>query len=174
MNEIQQRARAVKILVLDVDGVLTNGQLLMLPTGEEIKAFHTLDGHGIKMLQRVGILTAIITGRDAPATAARVRQLGINHYFAGIADKAAAFAELLQRTALQAADCAYVGDDVPDLPVLQQVGFACAPPEAHATVRQAVHYITQASAGYGAVREVCDMILSAQALCDANGEAHLA
>ncbi len=173
MNEITQRARSVKILVLDVDGVLTDGRIFILPSGEEVKAFHTLDGHGIKMLQRAGIETAIITGRDAAATAARVRQLGIPYYFAGIADKAAAFAQLLAQSGLSAADCAYMGDDTPDLPVLTQVRLACAPAQAHHSVRAAVHYITEASAGRGAVREVCDLILAAQGLGD-DGKAHLA
>lgn len=173
MNEIAQRARGVKMLVLDVDGVLTDGRIFILPSGEEVKAFHTLDGHGIKMLQRAGIETAIITGRDAAATAARVRQLGIPHYFAGIADKAAAFTQLLAQSGLSAADCAYIGDDTPDLPVLTQVRLACAPHQAHHSVRAAVHYVTEAGAGRGAVREVCDLILTAQGLSD-HGKAYLA
>lgn len=159
---IIERAKNIAMLILDVDGVLSDGRIYINAQGEESKSFHTLDGHGIKMLQQVGIPTAIITGRDAPSVAFRVRQLGIEHYMAGIGDKKTAFAQLLQKTALRAEQCAYVGDDVVDLPVMTRVGLSIAPPEAHAFVLQHAHHQTIAHAGKGAVREVCDLLLYAQ------------
>ncbi|ASK27467.1 KdsC family phosphatase [Neisseria chenwenguii] len=160
--EIQARAAKIKLLVLDVDGVLTDGRIYIRDTGEEIKAFHTLDGHGLKMLQASGVQTAIITGRDAPSVGLRVKQLGINHYFKGIHDKRAAYAELRAAAGVEEDECAFVGDDVVDLPVMVRCGLPVAVPQAHWFARQHAVYVTSRDAGKGAVREVCDLIMQAQ------------
>ncbi|WP_037585914.1 3-deoxy-manno-octulosonate-8-phosphatase KdsC [Stenoxybacter acetivorans] len=157
-----QAAQKIKLLIMDVDGVLTDGRIFIRDNGEEIKSFHTLDGHGIKMLHDSGVQTAIITGRDAPSVAVRVRQLGIHHYFKGIHDKRACYATLLQQTSLTEAECAYIGDDVVDLPVMVRCGLPVAVPQAHRFVLQHAAYVTQANAGAGAVRELCDLIMQAQ------------
>jgi 3-deoxy-D-manno-octulosonate 8-phosphate phosphatase (KDO 8-P phosphatase) len=162
-----ERARRVRLMVFDVDGVLTDGRLWYGPRGEELKAFHTLDGHGLKMLAQSGIPTAILSGRSSAAVAARAAELGIAHVLQGAQDKAAGFAALLARLGVQPAEAGCMGDDVPDLPVLERCGFACAPREAHATVLRAAHYVTTASAGAGAAREVCEYLLRAQGKLDA-------
>ncbi|MDO4907490.1 HAD family hydrolase [Neisseria sp.] len=160
--ELQARAAAVKLLIMDVDGVLTDGRIFIRDNGEEIKAFHTLDGHGLKMLQATGVQTAVITGRDAPSVGVRVRQLGIGHYYKGIHDKRAAYAQLLAEAGVEEHECAFIGDDVVDLPVMVRCGLPAAVPEAHWFTLQHAAYVTQKSAGNGAVREVCDLIMQAQ------------
>lgn len=160
--ELQQRAAAIKLLILDVDGVLTDGHIYIRDTGEEIKSFHTLDGHGIKMLAASGVQTAIITGRDAPSVGIRVQQLGIAYYFKGIHDKRAAYAQLREQAGVAEHECAFVGDDVVDLPVMVRCGLPVAVPEAHWFTREHAAYITRRPAGKGAVREVCDLIMQAQ------------
>ena len=154
-SDLQQRALGIKLLILDVDGVLTDGRIFIRDNGEEIKSFHTLDGHGLKMLQASGVQTAIITGRDAPS-------VGINYYFKGIHDKRAAYAQLREQAGVEEHECAFVGDDVVDLPVMVRCGLAVAVPEAHWFTLQYAHYVTQRSGGAGAVREVCDLIMQAQ------------
>ena len=156
----------IQLLILDVDGVLTDGKIYLAADGQEIKVFHTLDGHGIKMLLQAGIQVAIITGRDAPATAARVKQLGIQHYYAGVADKIKAFEDLLQKTQIAEKNCAYMGDDLPDLPVLRRVGLSVAPDNAHDLIKKEVALVTQRKGGEGAVRELCDRILSVHTLSE--------
>ncbi|PSJ79902.1 KdsC family phosphatase [Neisseria iguanae] len=160
--ELQKRAAQIKLLILDVDGVLTDGHIYIRDTGEEIKPFHTLDGHGIKMLAASGVQAAIITGRDALSVGIRVRQLGIAYYFKGIQDKRAAYAQLLEQAGVAEHECAFVGDDVVDLPVMVRCGLPAAVPEAHWFTREHAAYITQHPAGKGAVREVCDLIMQAQ------------
>lgn len=160
--DLQKRAEHIKLLVLDVDGVLTDGHIYIRDTGEEIKSFHTLDGHGLKMLQASGVQTAIITGRDAPSVGLRVKQLGINYYFKGIHDKRTAYAELRGQAGVEEHECAFVGDDVVDLPVMVSCGLAVAVPEAHWFTLQHAVYVTRRPAGKGAVREVCDLIMQAQ------------
>ena len=160
--ELQARAAQIKLLILDVDGVLTDGRIYIRDNGEEIKSFHTLDGHGLKMLQNSGVQTAIITGRDAPSVGLRVKQLGINHYYKGIHDKRAAYAQLRQQAGMAEHECAFVGDDVVDLPVMVRCGLPVAVPEAHWFTLQHAAYVTRRSAGKGAVREVCDLIMQAQ------------
>lgn len=161
-HELQQRAASIKLLILDVDGVLTDGHIYIRDTGEEIKSFHTLDGHGLKMLQASGVQTAIITGRDAPSVGLRVKQIGIQYYFKGIHDKRAAYAQLREQAGVEEHECAFVGDDVVDLPVMVRCGLPIAVPEAHDFTLQHAAYITRRSAGKGAVREVCDLIMQAQ------------
>ena len=160
--ERQQRLRDIKLLILDVDGVLTSAQLFIGGNGEIIKAFNTLDGHGIKMLHQTGVQTAIITGRDAPSVAVRAKQLGIRHYFKGISDKRAAYAQLREAAGVAEHECAYIGDDVVDLPVMVRCGLPAAVPEAHEWVLQHAAYITRRPAGAGAVRELCEVIMQAK------------
>ena len=159
---LRRRAAEIKLLVMDVDGVLTDGRIFIRDNGEEIKAFHTLDGHGIKMLHQCGVQTAIITGRDAPSVAVRAKQLGIRHYFKGISDKRAAYAELREAAGVAEHECAYIGDDVVDLPVMVRCGLPAAVPEAHEWVLQHAAYIPRRPAGAGAVRELCEVIMQAK------------
>ena len=157
-----QRARQIRLLLLDVDGVLTDGSLIYLADGRECKVFNSRDGFGLTLLHKAGIQTGIITARTGGAVAHRARQLGMTHLAQGVRDKAAALANILVQTGLDARQIAYMGDDWLDLPVLRQVGLAVAVADAVAEVRQAAHYITQAPGGRGAVREVCELILEAQ------------
>lgn len=160
--EIQARAAKIKLLIMDVDGVLTDGRIFIRDNGEEIKSFHTLDGHGLKMLQQSGVQTAIITGRDAPSVGVRVKQIGIGYYYKGIHDKKAAYNELRSAAGVEEHECAFIGDDVVDLPVMVRCGLPAAVPEAHDFVLQHAAYVTRRSAGQGAVRELCDLIMQAQ------------
>ena len=160
--DLQARAAQIKLLILDVDGVLTDGRIFIRDNGEEIKSFNTLDGHGLKMLQAGGVQTAVITGRDAPSVGVRIQQLGIRYYFKGISDKRAAYAELRKQADVEEHECAYVGDDVVDLPVMVRCGLPVAVPEAHWFVKQYAAHITSNHAGCGAVRELCDLIMQAQ------------
>ena len=154
-------AQAVRAAIFDVDGVLTDGRIYIGAAGEEIKAFSTLDGHGLKLLARVGIATLVISGRDSAALRRRVCDLGIVHASFGAADKLAAASDLLQQLGLSWAQCAAMGDDWPDLPLLRRAAFACAPPGAHAEVKAVCTYTTRTSAGFGAAREFCDLLLVA-------------
>jgi 3-deoxy-D-manno-octulosonate 8-phosphate phosphatase (KDO 8-P phosphatase) len=156
------RARAVRLAIFDVDGVLTDGHLYYGPQGELLKAFNTLDGHGIKMLAGAGVASAIITGRQSEIVASRCRELGIVHLYQGVHDKTAAFAQLLAATGLEANACAYMGDDWPDLAVMLRVGLAAAPVNAHPEVSARAHWVSTARGGEGAVRELCDTVLRAQ------------
>ena len=161
-SDALQRARRVRLVIFDVDGVLTDGRLWYGPGGEELKAFHGFDGLGIKLLRMAGLKTAILSGRESSAVTERARELGIEHVLQGIEDKQKAFAALLRRLRLKQQASAYMGDDLVDLPVLARCGFACAPHEAPEDVRSRVHYIASADAGHGAAREVCEFILEAQ------------
>jgi 3-deoxy-D-manno-octulosonate 8-phosphate phosphatase (KDO 8-P phosphatase) len=156
------RARRVRLVVFDVDGVLTDGRLWYGPGGEELKAFHAFDGHGVKLLLMGGLKTALISGRESAAVEERARELGIEHLILGADDKQRAFRSLLRRLRMRQDVVAYMGDDYVDMPVLMRCGFACAPNEAPEYVRQAAHYIASAPAGHGAAREVCEFILEAQ------------
>ena len=156
------RARRVRLVIFDVDGVLTDGRLWYGPGGEELKAFHAFDGHGVHLLRMARLDTAILSGRESQAVAERARELGIKHVVQGASDKLAAFQRLVRRLKVKQAHVAYMGDDVVDLPVLTRCGFACAPHEATEDVRRRAHYIASAPAGRGAAREVCEFILEAQ------------
>ncbi len=160
--QVLERARRVRLMLFDVDGVLTDGRLWYGPTGESLKAFHSLDGHGIKMLAASGVPAGVITSRSSPAVAQRAAELGIAHVLQDVADKRAAFEALAARTGIAPQACGYMGDDVIDLPVLVRCGFACAPREAHEMVRQYAHYVCRAGAGAGAAREVCELVMRAQ------------
>lgn len=156
------RASKVKVMIFDVDGVLTDGTLTYDANGEITKTFYVLDGLGIQMLNKTGVKTAIISARNSPIVVKRAKDLGIHHVHQGMHDKRVALAALLQETGVTAEDCGYIGDDVIDLPLLLRVGFAVTVPTGHAEVQHRAHYVTRAPGGRGAVREVCDMIMRAQ------------
>lgn len=155
------RAQAVRVVFFDVDGVLTDGGLYFSEAGETLKRFHSLDGHGIKLLQRAGITPAVVTGRDSPALRVRLEALGVEHVRYGTEDKRPAAEAILSELGLSWSDAAAMGDDWPDLPMLRRVAFACAPATAHAEVLAVAHHVTQRLPGMGAVREMCDVLLVA-------------
>jgi len=157
-----ERAARVKVMIFDVDGVLTDGSLTYGPDGEVTKTFYVLDGLGIQLLNRTGVQTAIISARISQIVIKRAADLGITHVFQGQHDKRLAFAELLDKTGVTAAECGYIGDDVIDLPLFTRVGFAVTVPSGHPEVQYRAHYVTKNPGGRGAVREVCDMVMSAQ------------
>lgn len=159
--ELLLAAQNVRVAFFDVDGVLTDGGLFMSEQGEVLKRFHILDGLGIKLLQRAGITPAVVTGRDSPALRGRLQALGVKHVHYGTEDKRPAAEATLAALGLDWSQAAGIGDDWPDLPVLTRCGFAVAPPHAHIEVKAAVRYVTQASAGQGAAREFCDLLLVA-------------
>lgn len=161
-SRARQRAAQVRLMIFDVDGILTDGSLHFGPDGEVIKSFNVLDGHGIKLLQQSGVATAIISARQSAIVARRAADLGIVHVQQGIHDKRRAFEQLLEQTAIPMHACGFIGDDVIDLPILTRVGFAASVPNGHPEVQQRVHYVTKASGGHGAAREICDFILRAQ------------
>ena len=161
-QEALPRARQVRLLLLDVDGVLTDGTITYGTDGIETKSFHTQDGLGLKLLQESGVAAGIITARASEAVLRRARELGFAHVVQGAADKLAAFEAILRETGLRPPQTAYMGDDWMDLPLLNRVGLAAAPANAVAEVRQRVHYTTERTGGRGAVREVCDLLLEAQ------------
>ena len=147
--------------IFDVDGVLTDGTVYLGEGGETVKAFSTLDGQGIKLLQVAGIVPIVVTGRDSTAVRRRRADLGVAHAAYGVADKMAAAAALVAEVSVDWQRVAAIGDDWPDLPVLQRAAFACAPPQAHVEVRAVAHHVTAAAAGHGAAREFCDLLLVA-------------
>ena len=159
---IVARAAQVRLMIFDVDGVLTDGALHFGADGEVIKSFNVLDGHGIKMLQQSGVATAIISARQSAIVMRRATDLGVRHVQQGVHDKRAAFEQLMAQCALEAQACGFIGDDVIDLPILSRVGFSASVPNGHPEVRSRVHYVTQQRGGNGAVRELCDLILRAQ------------
>lgn len=157
----QGAALGVRAAIVDVDGVMTDGRLFIGEAGEVFKAFHVLDGHGLKLLASAGIEPIVITGRDSPGVRRRVADLGLAHAVYGAADKLQAALALLATLDLSWSEVAVIGDDWPDLPLLRRCAFACAPPQAHAEVRAIVHHVTDAPGGAGAVREFCDLLLMA-------------
>ena len=157
-----EQARRVRLLALDVDGVLTDGRLYFDDAGREMKAFHVRDGLGMKSVQRHGVRLAIITGRTSTVVAHRARELGVDFVYQGRDDKRRAFAELLSAAGVDAAGVCYAGDDWLDLPVLAQAGLAVTVADAEPAVRSRVHWVTTRPGGHGAVREICDLILHAQ------------
>lgn len=161
-SDAMARAARVRLMIFDVDGVLTDGGLFYGPEGECLKRFNVLDGHGIKMLQGTGVATAIISARRSSIVERRAADLGIAHVRQGAHDKRAAFEQLLQETGIEAAACGFVGDDVIDLPILTRIGFAASVPNAHPEVLSRVHYVTRAAGGAGAARELSDFIMRAQ------------
>lgn len=159
--ELLLRAQDVRVAFFDVDGVLTDGGLYFSEAGETLKRFHTLDGHGIKLLQQAGITPAVITGRDSPALRLRLQALGVAHARFGTEDKRPAAEAILAELGLAWPQAAAMGDDWPDLAVMRRAAFACAPAQAHAEARAVAHHVTAAPGGAGAAREFCDLLLIA-------------
>ncbi|OGB35293.1 MAG: 3-deoxy-D-manno-octulosonate 8-phosphate phosphatase [Burkholderiales bacterium RIFCSPLOWO2_12_FULL_61_40] len=155
------QAQGIKLAFFDVDGVLTDGGLLFSEAGETLKRFNTLDGHGLKLLQKAGITPAVITGRDSKPLRLRLKALGIEHAIFGTEDKRPAAELLLKDLGLDWSSAAAMGDDWPDLAVMRRCAFACAPANAHAEVLALAHHVTKARGGYGAAREFCDLLLVA-------------
>lgn len=162
MQDIQQKAAGIRLVIFDVDGVLTNGGLFIGDDGQEYKQFNSKDGHGMVMLQHVGVEIAIITGRTSEVVKIRMASLGIERIYQGKREKRPAYEELKQITGLEDAQIAYVGDDVVDLPVMTQVGLAIAVQDAHPLTKQHAHWVTPSNGGCGAAREVCEMLMDAQ------------
>lgn len=160
---IAERAADVRLLLLDVDGVLTDGRLYFGPRGEALKVFHVRDGHGIRALRHAGIEVAIVSGRRSPMVSARARELGIRHVHQGIKDKLTAVAQLLSSLDLSLGACACVGDDEPDVPLMRAARLAIAVADAHPLALRAAHLVTRLPGGCGAVREVCELLLARRA-----------
>ncbi|MFZ5448891.1 MAG: KdsC family phosphatase [Thermodesulfobacteriota bacterium] len=161
-EDVWTRARAIRLLILDIDGVLTDGRLYFDARGETLKVFHVRDGHGIKMAQRSGIEVAFISGRRSDAAFQRARELGITRFYEGVRDKVAIMEELLAALNLEAPEVAAVGDELVDLPLFQRVGLSVAVADAVPEVAAAAHWVTSLPGGQGAVREICDLLLKAQ------------
>lgn len=162
MPDAVDRARAIRLALFDVDGVLTDGRLWYGPEGEAMKAFHILDGHGLKLLARSGVATGLLSGRHSAAAAARAHELGIAHVILGVDDKLAHFDRLREQLGVDASACAFMGDDLPDLPVLGRCGLAVAVANAVPEVKAIAHLVTKAAGGDGAVREFCEFVMRAQ------------
>lgn len=162
LDAARSRAARLKLMAFDVDGVLSDGKLYYTDEGSEIKAFSTLDGHGMKMLRHAGIKLAIITGRTSGCVAHRAANLGIDLLFQGVEDKAATLRQLLRQLEFSAEEAGYMGDDVVDLPIMNLCGFSAAPANAHALVRRHARFVSEFGGGEGAVREVCEFVLLAQ------------
>ncbi|AJJ20083.1 MULTISPECIES: 3-deoxy-manno-octulosonate-8-phosphatase KdsC [Yersinia] len=161
-NTVMSRAAKIRLLICDVDGVMSDGLIYMGNQGEELKAFNVRDGYGIRCLITSGIEVAIITGRCAKLLEDRANTLGIRHLYQGQSDKLVAYNELLVALACQPEQVAYIGDDLIDWPVMAQVGFSVAVADAHPLLIPKAHYVTRINGGRGAVREICDLILLAQ------------
>lgn len=164
---IRDKASQISLLGLDVDGVLSDGKIVFSAQGDELKAFCTLDGHGIKLLQQNGITVAIITGRNSPLVAKRARDLGVEHLIQGREDKRVALDSVRSELSLDWSQCAYMGDDLPDLAAMNACALGFSVPNGHPFVRNHADYCTNARGGEGAVREVCDLILDAKGLLNA-------
>ncbi|CAH0206978.1 3-deoxy-D-manno-octulosonate 8-phosphate phosphatase KdsC [Pseudomonas sp. Bi70] len=173
MNDLLQRTQAIRLAIFDVDGVLTDGKLYFLVDGSEFKTFNTLDGQGIKMLINSGVCTAIISGRKTPVVERRAQNLGIQHLYQGREDKLDVLDELLAELGLTYEQVAYLGDDLPDLPVIRRVGLGMAVASANEFVREHAHGVTQARGGEGAAREFCELIMRGQGTLDAAQSVYL-
>ena len=162
-----ERAKRIKLVVFDVDGVMTDGGLIMGDDGLEYKTFHSQDGLGMKLLKASGVQMAIITGRTSKVVTMRAESTGIAHFYQGVEDKLQAFNELVRDLKLSPEECAFMGDDVVDLPPMRRSGFAVTVPGATPLVKEYAHYITTREAGRGAVRELCELVMRAQGTFDA-------
>lgn len=172
-SELLERARNIRLAIFDVDGVLTDGRLYFMPDGTEFKSFNTLDGHGIKLLIASGVQTAIISGRNSPLVERRAANLGIQHLIQGREDKLTALAELRALVPVEMEQIAFLGDDLPDLPVMRRVGLGMAVATADSFVRQHAHGVTTNPGGAGAAREFCEIIMRAQGTLDSAQAAYL-
>ena len=161
------RLAELRLVAFDVDGVFTDGRFYLSDDGIETKAFNTQDGFGIRQLLDAGIDVAVISGRQSGAVEKRMAELGVKHVFVGARDKIAAFEALIASLDIADSECAYVGDDIPDLALLERVGYSIAVANAVAQLRESCDYTTVAEGGHGAVREVCDLVLGARPESDA-------
>ena len=162
-----ERARDTKLIIFDVDGVMTDGTLYLADDGQEYKGFNSLDGHGLKMLKNTGVELAIITGRNSQVVVHRAHNLGISHLHQGVHDKLMVYRQLLEDLAVSPEQTAFMGDDVVDLPVMRHAGLAITVPSAPDLVKAHSHYVTRREGGRGAVREACEFIMRAQDTFDA-------
>jgi len=172
MQDILARAKDIKLVIFDVDGVLTDGSIIIGDDGEEYKAFHSRDGHGMRLIQYTGVEIAIITGRTSKVVEHRMNSLGINHLYQGQKVKLPAFEDLIERLGLKPEQCAYVGDDWVDLAIMSRVGLAIAVQDADAIVKKHAHWITPSKGGKGAAREVCELIMEGQGTLQDQIERH--
>ena len=173
MQDILEKAAQIKLVIFDVDGVLTDGSLFFGDDGQEYKAFYSRDGLGIKMLQKTGVEVGVITARESQLVIHRMNNLGIEHLYQGRLDKIRAYEDMTEKLGVTHAQTAYVGDDVVDLPVMQLAGLAVAVADAHPFVKQHAHWTTQHNGGRGAARDVCELVLQAQGNLDAQLNAFL-
>jgi 3-deoxy-D-manno-octulosonate 8-phosphate phosphatase (KDO 8-P phosphatase) len=162
MQAVLEKAKKLKLLILDVDGVLTDGKLFFDNEGNEYKAFHSRDGHGIKLLRQTGVEIAVISGRKSNSVALRMKNLGIEYVYQGHENKIAAFNEIIEKLRITPEQAAHVGDDLLDLPIMIRAGLAIAVDDANFVVKQHADWCTTLPGGHGAVREVCDLIMQAQ------------
>ena len=174
MQDIMEKAAHIRLVIFDVDGVLTDGSLYIGDDGQEYKAFNSLDGHGMKMLQNAGVQIGIITGRSSEVVRIRMESLGIDHVYQGAKEKLPAYLDLKEKLGLEDEQVAYVGDDVVDLPVMTRVGLAVAVQDAHPFAKQHAHWTTPTAGGHGAGREVCELLMSAQGKLQAALDQYLA
>lgn len=173
-EQVLKKASNIKLLICDVDGVLSNGQVIIGNDGEELKTFNIKDGFGIKCLQKSGIAVAIITGRNSKIVEKRCQELGIEHYYQGQSNKQEAFGTLCKNLSVQPEQICHIGDDLPDLPLLVQVGLGVTVADGHWLMQQHADWVTQNNGGFGAVREVCDLILHSQNKLQAIHQEYLA
>ena len=173
MQVITEKAKKIKLLILDVDGVLTDGKLFFDHQGNEYKSFHARDGHGIKLLRQTGVEVAVISGRKSNSVALRMKNLGIEHVYQGHENKRAAFNEVIEKIGITSEQAAHVGDDLLDLPIMIRVGLSIAVADANFAVKQRADWCTTLPGGHGAVREVCDFIMQAQGHFDEIVNAYL-
>ena len=166
-QDVLERARQIRLVVFDVDGVMTDGSLYLCDDGQEYKAFNTQDGLGMKLLKASGVETAIITGRTSNVVVKRAESTGVAHFFQGVEDKLVAFEQLASSLGLEHAQCAFMGDDVVDLPPMRRCGLAVTVPAAPAMVKAHAHYVTTREGGRGAVRELVELVMQAQGTFDA-------
>jgi 3-deoxy-D-manno-octulosonate 8-phosphate phosphatase (KDO 8-P phosphatase) len=173
MQDILEKAKNIRLVIFDVDGVLTDGSLYLTDSGEEIKAFNSHDGHGIKMLRASGVSIALITGRQSRCVDLKAKDWGVSIVYQGAKSKLPVFEAMLKDQGMDASACAYMGDDLIDLPVMLRCGLAITVPAAPAFVKRHAHYVTRLDGGRGAVREICELIMHAQETLDAQLAAYL-
>lgn len=166
MKNILEKAANIRLVIFDVDGVLTDGKLFFDDAGREYKSFHSRDGHGIKLLRATGVAVAVISGRRSESVGLRMASLGIDHVYQGQEEKILAFQELCAKLHFTPDQVAHVGDDLPDLPIMRRAGLAIAVQDAHFAVREHAHWVTECVGGCGAAREVCDLVMKAQGRLD--------
>jgi len=167
MDELIQKAKQLKLLILDVDGVLTDGRLFFDGNGEEYKCFHARDGHGIKLLRETGVEVAVISGRKSKSVALRMKSLGVEYVYQGHENKVSAFNEIIESMGIRPDQAAHMGDDLLDLPLMVRAGLSIAVNDANDSVKEYADWCTKTAGGLGAVREVCDFIMQAQGTFDA-------